>query len=84
MKVKLQMSVEPTGDWFLHMNFTMLKIYGFKEEPYKLPSFLTPRLFALEFLRQRLFVEKEHFLKYRKASSIKFNYIVEPFVVKSF
>ena len=60
----------------------MIRVYGFEGEPYKLPKFTTRRLFALEFLRQRLIVENGNFLKYRKASSMKFNFTLEPFVVR--
>jgi hypothetical protein len=84
MKVKLQLSIEPTGDWFLYRDFTVLRIYGFTDAPYKLPAFFTSRIFASEFIRQRLYVEGEHLLKHKKVCGIKFNYIVHLFVVKSF
>lgn len=58
-------------------------VYGFEGKPYKLPKFLTRRLFILEFLRQRLFVENENFIKNNKVSSIKFKFTLEPFVVES-
>ena len=81
MRNKLQMINNHVGDWFLYKDFTVITVYGFTEAPYMLPSFLIPRLFALEFLRQRLFVEYEHFVKHKKGSNIKFKYTIEPFVV---
>ena len=42
------------GDWFLFEDYTVIRVYGFEGPPYRLPAFLTPRLFALEVLRQRL------------------------------
>ena len=45
---------EQVGDWFLYRDYTVLRVYGFTGQPYRLPSFLTPRIFALEFMRQRL------------------------------
>ena len=83
MKAYLQNSNEPVGDWFLYKEFTILRIYGFEEETYRLLVFLTRRIFALEFLRQRLHVESEIFLKQKKASNMKFKYTIEPFVVSS-
>ena len=83
MKAYLQNSNEPVGDWFLYKEFIVLRIYGFEDEPYKLPVFLTKRIFVLEFLRQRLQVENEIFLKNKKASNMKFKYTIEPFVVNS-
>lgn len=46
-------------------------------------KFTSRRLFALEYLRQRLIVETDNFIKHKKASSMKFNFTLEPFVVKS-
>ena len=71
---------DPIGGWFLYKDFTVIRVYGFIEAPYMLSSFLIPRLFALEFLRQRLLVEHEHFVKNKKGSIIKFKYTIEPFV----
>ena len=51
MKAYLQNSNEPVGDWFLYKVFTILRIYGFENEPYRLPVFLTKRIFVLEFIR---------------------------------
>ena len=58
-------------------------VYGFEGEPYKLPKFLTRRLFVLELLRQRLSVENEIFINHKKVSSMKFKFTLEPFVVES-
>ena len=41
------------------------------------------RVFALEFVRQRLIVEDEHFLSYKKPSRIKFPWTVGPLTIKS-
>ena len=51
IKAYLRNSNEPVGDWFLYKDFTVLKVYGFEDEPYKLPVFLTKTIFVLEFLR---------------------------------
>ena len=55
MKNMMQSSPKDrVGYWFLYKDFTVLRIYGFTGEPYRLPTFLTPIIFALEFMRQRL------------------------------
>ena len=77
MKAYLQNSNEPVGDWFLYKEYTVLRIYGFEEEPYRLLVFLTKRIFSLEFLSQSLHVESEIFLKEKKASNMKFRYTIE-------
>jgi hypothetical protein len=61
---------------------TVIWVYGY-QVPYLLPVFLTPRVFALEFIRQRIISEMEHFLKMHKAYNLKFPFIVGPFVVKN-
>lgn len=83
LKLLLQNPVEPVGDWFCFEDYTLIRIYGFEGEPFRLPKFITRRLFALEFLRQRLVAENENFVKHKKASSLKFVFTLEPFVVKS-
>ena len=42
------------GDWFLLKEHTIIKVYGFVHEPYILPTFLTPMILALEFIRHKL------------------------------
>ena len=39
------------GDWFLFENYTMIRVYGFDKPPYRLPAYLTPRIFAMEIIR---------------------------------
>ena len=80
MKVYMHNSNEPIGDWFLYKYFTVLRVYGFEDEPHGLPVFLTKSAFVLEFLRQRLWVESEIFLKHKKDSNMNFKYTIEPSV----
>jgi len=84
MRVMLQSSLEDrTWDWFLHKEFTVIRVYGFTGEPYRLPAFLTPRVFALEFIRQRLCAEEEHFRAFKKYFDVKFPLKVGPFIFKN-
>ena len=84
MKCLMQSSPEDrVGDLFLHKDCTVLRIYGFTGEPYKLPAFLTPRFFALEFMRKRLHSEEEHFGAFKKSSNIKFPLKVGSFIFKN-
>ena len=50
------------GDWILFEEHTIIKVYGFTYEAYIFPSFLTPRVFYLDLVRQKLIVENEHFI----------------------
>ena len=67
MKTYLQNSNDPVGDWFLYKEFIVLRVYGFEYEPYKFLVFLVEIIFVLEFLRQRMQVESEIFLKHKKS-----------------
>jgi hypothetical protein len=84
MKSCLQPNPESRiGDWMLFIQSMTIWVYGYQEGPHILPVFLTPGIFALEFIRQRIISENEHFLKAHKASNVKFPFIVGPFVVKN-
>ena len=72
-----------TGEWFLLEEHTIIRVYGFSHEPYILPTFLTPRVFSLEFIRHNLIVENENFVSFKKASKVKFPWVVGPFIIKN-
>ena len=49
---ELQECLHPTiethvGDWILYKDYTVIRVYGSKINPYKLPTFLTLRIFPL-------------------------------------
>ena len=80
MRCLMQSSPEDqVGDWFLYKGYIVLRVYGYT---YRLPSFLTPRIFTLEFMRQRLLSEEEHFGAFRKSLNIKFPFKAGPFIFK--
>ena len=69
MKETLQFSLHmKIGDWFLLEEQTIIRAYGVTHETYILPTFLTPRIFSLEVVRQKLIVENAHFIIFMKAS----------------
>ena len=63
LKLLLQNPVDTVGDWLCFKDYTVIKVYCFEGEPFRLPKFTSRRFFALEYLRQRLNVENENFLK---------------------
>lgn len=71
------------GVWFVYKDYTILIIYGAELKPYRLPTFLTPRIFALKVLRQRFNSDYVHFSSNNQATSFKFPIPVGPFTVKS-
>ena len=58
-------------------------MYGFTQSPYMLPAFLTPIFFSMDFIKQKLFIDIEHFLKYNKSTDIKYPWGVGPFTIKN-
>ena len=84
MNEMLQFSLEKRiGDYFLMEQGTVIRIYGFVHPPYVLPSFLTLRIFSLEFIRKNIIVENENFINFKKSYEIKFPWVVGPFIIKS-
>ena len=69
---------QQVGDWILYREYTVIRIYGFEKSPYKLPKFLTPRIFALEVLRQRLDLDYIHFTGKNQARTFKLPMTVGP------
>ena len=62
---------------------TIIRVYVFVHPPYVLPTFLTPGIFSLKFIRKNLIVENEHFINFKKSSEIKFPWVISPFIIKS-
>jgi hypothetical protein len=40
-----------TGDWYLYQNHTEIRVFGCELAPYKLPKYVSVRIFALEYIR---------------------------------
>ena len=58
-------------------------MYGFTHKPYIFLAFLTPRVSALDIVIQKLIVENEHFISFKKDSEIKFPWVIGPFIIKN-
>ena len=71
------------GDWYLYENYTEIRVYGALLAPYKLPKFLTTRIFALEYLRQILNVDAVNFINSKKKAQFKLKSQMGPFIVNS-
>ena len=83
MKSTFQPSLEScTRDCFLYKELNVVCVYGYTRPPYKLPAFLTPRIFALEFIRPRLCSEEENFGAFKKSSDVKFPFNINLSVLK--
>ena len=72
-----------TGDWYLYRNHTELRVYGALLAPYKLPRFVTTRIFALEYLRQILNADAINFMASKKKTQCKLKNQIGPFIVNN-
>lgn len=63
--------------------YTMIRVYGYEHQPYRPPTFLTPRIFSLEVLRKRLHSDELHFSSKKKTSTFKVPITVGPFTIKN-
>ena len=66
------------GDWFLFENYTVIRVYGFDRPPYKLPTFLIPRIFAMEIIRKRFHTNLQNFCSRSKHLLSNFPLLLDP------
>ena len=75
--------IKKIGDWFLSDFGTTIRLYGFLHPPYIFPAFITPRIFFLELIQQKLIVEEEHFLNFKKSLNLVFPWKLGPYIVRN-
>jgi hypothetical protein len=51
--------------WYLVEDHIFIRVYGFDQDPYKLPIFLAPRMFSLEYIRERIISDQFHFSQHK-------------------
>jgi hypothetical protein len=67
IKIMLHESAETQlGYWFIFKYYTEIRMYGAELKPFKFPSFLTMRIFSLEFIRKSFNVDEVHFIPKNK------------------
>jgi hypothetical protein len=71
------------GDWYLFEYHIEIRIYGAEIQPFLLPIFLTPRIFALEFIREILNSDYIHFVSKNHNINFKLKKEVGPFIVNN-
>lgn len=69
-----------TGDWYCYQNYTEIRVFGCELPPYKLPKYLPVRIFALDYLRQRLNADEVHFVFSKNKLQFKLKDQVGPFI----
>ena len=80
----LHMAIEThVRDWILYRDYTIISVYGSKINPSILPTFLTPRIFALDILRKSFDYDYLHFSKKNHVAYFKLPITTGPFTTKN-
>jgi hypothetical protein len=71
------------GDWYLYQNFTEIRVYGCELAPYKLPKYLSVRIFSLEYIRQMINSDDIHFVSLKKRQQLRIKGQIGSFICNS-
>jgi hypothetical protein len=83
-KKLLQLSPDKrVGDWYIFEHYTEIRVYGCQLSPFRLPVFMTPRIFSLEYVRKRLNSDEIHFVPNKYKVTFKLKKEVGPFIVNT-
>ena len=81
IKKVLQLSEHTrTGDWYLYLKHTEIRVFGSNTLPYKLPKYVPMRIFSLEYIRKILNSDYINFLVAKKKTQFNFKNQVGPFI----
>jgi hypothetical protein len=72
-----------TGDWYLYQNHTEVRVFGCKLAPYKLPKYVSVRIFALEYIRQIMNSDDIHFVSLKKKQQLQIKGKIGSFICNS-
>jgi len=70
-------------DWFLYLDYTVIRVYGSEDQTYRIPAFLTPRIYSLVVLRKRLHSDELDFSSKKQTSTFNVPITIGPFIVKN-
>jgi hypothetical protein len=72
-----------TGDWYLYQNHTVIRVYGCDLAPYKLPKYLSVKIFALEYTRKIMNSDNIHFVSLNKKQQLRIKGQIGSFICNS-
>jgi len=71
------------GYWYLYHNFTEIRVYGCEMAPYKLPKYMSVRIFSLEYIRKMINSDDIHFVSLKKRQQRRINGKIGSFICNS-
>jgi hypothetical protein len=71
------------GYWFLYGNHTKIRVYGYEIAPYKLPKYVSVRIFTLEYVRQIINSDDIHFVSLKQKQQMRIKGQIGPFICNS-
>jgi len=84
MKKILQLSKQcRIGDWYLYHNHNEIRIYRCELCPFKLPRYVSMRLFSLEYFRQLIYADLTHFCNVKNKPQLRMRNQLGPYVINS-
>ena len=83
MKKNIIVSPRQKSGRLLFEHYTKIMVYGCQLSPFRLHVFLTPRIFSLQCVRQRLNLDEIHFVPNKYKVNCKLKKEVGPFIVNT-
>jgi hypothetical protein len=72
-----------TGDCYFYQNHTEIRVYRCELVPYKLPQYLSVRIFSLEYIRQIMNSDDIHFFSLKKKQQLRIKGQIGSFIYNS-
>jgi hypothetical protein len=72
-----------TGDWYLYQNHSEIRVYECKLAPYKLPKYVSVRIFSLEYIRQIMNLDDIHFVSLKRKQQLRIKGQIGSFICNS-
>jgi hypothetical protein len=83
-KKLLQLSPDiRVGYWYVFEHYIEIRIYGCQLAPFRLPVFMTPNIFAIAYIMQRLNFDEIHFVPNKYKVTFKLKKEVGPFILNT-
>jgi hypothetical protein len=69
-----------TRYWYLYQNYTEIRVYVYEFPPYRLPKYLSVRIFSLEYINNMVKSDDIHFVSVKKKQQLRIKTQIGPFI----
>lgn len=74
---------ESIGSWFLFLDYTVIWLYAFNNQPNQLPKYGSPLLFSYKVLRKKIVLNEFYLLSKKKGPFFSYPYVISPLIAKN-